>query len=107
MTPKRKFTKDEMLSLSRWEGQMRRAVERGYLTWPGREAVSAMDAAYQGVYGIVRRRFNAGCGVCVLNLLRDVGNLYFAQKAEERVAVNAEKGRRRKAEIRTEVNHGR
>lgn len=85
---------------------MRRAVERGYLTWPGREAVTAMDAAYQGVYGI-RRRFNAGCGVCVLNLLRDVGRLYFAQKSEERVSVNAEKGRRRKAEIKAKDDDGR
>lgn len=74
-----KLTQKQMAYLSKFESNMQTAVRSNWTS-----PLSASDL--QGVADIFNevtgqnRRANANCASCILELLTDVGRIYFAQK---------------------------
>lgn len=79
-----RLTEDQYRALAPFEQNMRTALHSNYARNPGRRATLDMQDIYNEVTG-ARLRVNVGCGTCILNLLKDVGRIYFADK-EERAA---------------------
>ena len=79
-----RLTEEQYRLLERYEQNMRTALRSGYARNPGRLALLVIQDIYNDV-AKVNNRINVGCSVCILNLLKDVGRIYFADK-EERLA---------------------
>lgn len=73
---------EEMKALKPYEKNMETAIRAGWASYPGSAALDTMHAIYKRVTGN-DTRLNKSCGACVLGLLRDVGRLYFARKAQK------------------------
>lgn len=73
------FTEEQMKELSVWEPNMRTAVRSNWARGIGSTAARRMNEIYNAATG-AKGTVNASCAGCMLNLLRDVGRLYFAQK---------------------------
>lgn len=86
------LTNEEMIALASYEGHFRNAIESDFMRNPGREAVRLMDAIYNRATNS-HLKSDPTCGVCIMNVLKRVGGLYFEQKAkdEAEVAKAAEK----------------
>lgn len=77
-----RLTEEEYMALEPFEKHMETALRAGWSRNPG---VSALDTM-QRIYNRVSKsalKINKGCGVCILNLLKDVGRIYFADKKEK------------------------
>ena len=75
------YTPEQFAELSQWERNFTTAVEGNWtprLSIPSQKRIRAIyEAATK-----TRIAFNIGCGHCVLNLLKQAGKLYFADKKE-------------------------
>lgn len=95
-----KLTDEQYRALEPYEQNMRTALHQGYARNPGSRAIDMMQGIYNAV-AKVKIRPNKGCNTCILNLLKDCGRLYFADKMERenrKVEVSEKKpGKRRKA----------
>ena len=85
-----RLTEEELKSLEPYEQNMRTALRSNYTRNPGRRALEKMNDIYSRVMG-VRHRVNAGCNTCILNLLKDCGRIYFADKSETEARTSVEK----------------
>lgn len=72
----------EMKALKPYEKNFTTAIRSGWASYPGGAALDMMHAIVSRETGS-RARLNKSCGACVLGLLRDVGKLYFASKAQK------------------------
>ena len=83
------FNDEQMAVLAKYEQNFLTATKTNWSRYPGRDALEEILATLKAATGD-RRRLNAACGVCYLNLLKDTGRLYFADK-EARIAASNEK----------------
>ena len=79
------FTKGQMAVLATYEDKMDVAIKGHYA-----RAMKSIDVAIlQDVHNNYtggNRTFNSNCQACVLELLTDLGRIYFAQRDEEKMA---------------------
>lgn len=71
-----KLTKEQMEALKPYESYMRTAVRARWASNPGMQGIDTLRRVWEEATGS-RRNMSASCGVCILNLLMDVGRLYF------------------------------
>lgn len=91
------LTNEEIIALAKYEDHLRKAVESDFMRNPGREAIRLMDAIYNRATGVALRS-DPTCGVCIMKVLKRVGQLYFDCKAkmEEDIKATAEKPKKRR-----------
>lgn len=68
---------DEVKALAPYEQHFGTAIRVGYALNPGRQALDLMLSIWRNITGN-NYPFSPSCGSCIMNLLRDVGTLYFA-----------------------------
>lgn len=73
------YTKEEYKWLSQYEEHFHTALFADWARGIGSTATAQMTEIYNRATGNTRRT-NAGCGVCVLSLLKDAGRLWYADK---------------------------
>lgn len=84
-----KLTQEEFAALAPYEERMSTALYSRWSRNPGRRALEVMaDIWRKHSYPGFRMDFN--CSTCIVNLLSDVGRLYFADKAEKEAAAKTE-----------------
>lgn len=76
-----KLSNEQMESLAPYERHFKTAIEAGWSRHPGSSALDLMNDIYTQVTGI-RQRLNRGCSSCIMNLIKDVGAIYFADLKE-------------------------
>ena len=97
-----KLTKEQFALLSEYEKNMETALHARWARNPGRRPLEIMaDIWRKHSYSGFRMDFN--CSTCIVNLLSDVGRIYFADKAE---LIAAEKAKAQEAEIRISPDTG-
>ena len=79
---KKKFTEKQMAFLATQERDMRTAVESNWSRYPGQANIEPMRKIWEELTGQTRE-IRLSCSSCILNLVRDMGILYFAQKKEQ------------------------
>ena len=79
------LTEKEFKALEPYEKNMSTAIRAGWARNPGSSALDLMQTVYGRVSGTAMK-INKGCGTCILNLLKDVGRIYFADKEEKTVS---------------------
>ena len=87
-----KLTDEQFQTLSQYETQLRTAVRSRWARFPGTSAMHVIHNIKTQVTGHASR-LNTSCSTCVLRLLTEMGNIYFADKAEreqKRVQVSDE-----------------
>lgn len=88
-----RLTDEQFQTLSKYEDQFRTAVKSRWARFPGTSAMYVIHNIKTQVTGHASR-LNTSCSTCVLRLLTEMGNIYFADKAEreqqKRVVVTAE-----------------
>ena len=92
---------EQMKALQPYETHFDTAIRASWTRYPGREALEVMNKIYNEVSG-QSVKLNASCGTCVLNLVRDCGNLYYESKKKEvAVATTGEEIPIKKVAVRT------
>lgn len=89
------FNKEQMEVLAKHEENFTRALNARWARNPGRAGLTEIYDALTAATGDNRHR-NYNCQACILRLLRDVGKLYFADKAEAEAKAAAKKARSKK-----------
>ncbi len=64
------------------EPNFKTVIEASWCRYPGDGNIQTMLAVWQEATGS-RYPFRSGCGDCIVNLVRDLGLPYFAQKKEQ------------------------
>lgn len=82
---KDKLTQEHIAALSEYERFFKTALEARWCSYPGQAALDKMRNIWAEVTGVTYP-FRSGCSACILNLVRDIGRLYFAQKDSIAVA---------------------
>ena len=91
-----KFTKEDMKTLSQWEGNMHTAIQSRYLRNVGRSAVRTIADIWARRLGVAQVAVNDSCSACVLDLLQRVGRAYFEQVEAEQTIPPREAVKRNK-----------
>ncbi len=78
-----------MARLAQWEPSLRTAVRSGWARGIGSRATLEMAGIYEAATG-EKHPVNVGCGPCILDLMKRVGSMYFAQKEAHESKENAE-----------------
>lgn len=76
-----RLTDEQFQTLSKYEEQFRTAVKSRWARFPGTSAMHVIHNIKTQVTGHASR-LNTSCSSCVLRLLTEMGNIYFADKAE-------------------------
>lgn len=84
------YNDEQFTALAAIEHELRRAIDRNYARIPNRETLDNVRAAYMQATGLRSYPQNWGCTSCCINLLKDAGRLYFADKAEREKAAAQE-----------------
>lgn len=76
-----RLTDEQFQTLSQYETQLRTAVRSRWARFPGTSAMVKIHKIHNEVF---KRKtvLNSSCSSCVLRLLTEMGNIYFADKAE-------------------------
>lgn len=93
---KKKFTEKQMAFLATQERDMRTAVESNWSRYPGQANIEQMRKIWEEMTGQTRE-IRLSCSSCILNLVRDMGILYFAQKKEQEADLAAAAAKAAKA----------
>lgn len=101
-----RLTDDQFIALSKYETQLRTAVKSRWARFPGTASLVEIHRIQEDVYGR-KTSLNTSCSSCVLRLLTEMGNIYFADKEErektKRVGSSEEEvTTREKVEVKTE-----
>ena len=76
-----RLTDEQFQTLSKYEDQFRTAVKSRWARFPGTSAIHVIHNIKNQVTGHASA-LNTSCSTCVLRLLTEMGNIYFADKAE-------------------------
>ena len=76
-----RLTDEQFQTLSKYEEQFRTAVRSRWARFPGTFAMHEIHNIKTQITGHASR-LNTSCSTCVLRLLTEMGNIYFADKAE-------------------------
>lgn len=94
MSKETKLTAAQVHELEPFERHFRQAVDAAWCSYPGQAGINKMLDIWQTIAGS-QYPYKPGCPNCLLNLVRDLGTLYFAQKdgvlAEEAAKVAAKR----------------
>lgn len=71
-----KLTKEQIEALKPYESYMRTAVRARWASNPGMQGIDTLRRVWEEATGS-RRNMTTSCAMCILNLLIDVGRLYF------------------------------
>lgn len=82
------YTEEQFNALTPVADELRRAIEHNYAHNPGAKTLDAIREAYIAASGTKRYPRNWGCSACVVQLLKDAGRLYFADKEARIAAAN-------------------
>lgn len=74
---KKQLTTEQIEELRPYEKYFGSAIRAGYSSYPGEAALDKMRNVWSALTGSIYP-FRAGCSDCIMNLLRDVGTLYFS-----------------------------
>ena len=106
-----RLTNEQFQILSQYETQFRTAVKARWARFPG---TAALHEIHRIQFEVTKKKtaLNTSCSTCVLRLLKDMGHIYFADKAEReetnRVHVSDEQiPVQEKVEVKTETKRGR
>ena len=75
----RQLTADQIRALAPYERNFEQATKAAYCSYPGQAAIETMCDIWQSITG-TKYPYQPGCAHCLLNLVRDLGTIYFAQK---------------------------
>ena len=96
------MTEEQFNTLAQYEGNFETALKANYSRYPGREGVDTMFRIYREITN-TRMNLNRTCSVCILNLVKSLGKLYFAEKTRrEEEARRLEEERLKKEEPKAE-----
>ena len=73
------MTDEQFNTLAQYEPNFKTALECNYSRYPGQEGVTTMFNIYRDLTH-TRMNLNRSCSVCILNLVKSLGKLYFAEK---------------------------
>ena len=85
------MTDEQFAALAPFEKNYESALKANYTRYPGMTAIDTMFRTYRELTNS-RININRSCSVCVLNLVKNVGKLYFAEK-ERREQLAAEQAK--------------
>lgn len=74
------FTDEQYNALSKYEQHFDTAVHASWSRYPGSAALDEIHSIYCSVTGD-KRQNNKSCQSCIMNLLKDCGKLFYADKA--------------------------
>jgi hypothetical protein len=74
-----RLTPEQMQELAPYERNFTQATKAAYCSYPGQAGIDKMLDIWQSLTGS-RYPYQPGCANCLLNLVRDMGTIYFAQK---------------------------
>lgn len=101
------FTDKQFETLAQYEPYLRTATRESWSRNPGRAALENLAAIWREYANYPAFRMSFNCSTCILNLLRDLGRPYFADKAErEEAAKKAEEATKKAAETTQEKKVG-
>lgn len=83
----KKLTAAQIKALEPYERNFHQATEAAWCSYPGQAGINLMLEVWTDLTGTAYP-YKPGCPNCLINLVRDLGTLYFAQKDE---ALAAEK----------------
>lgn len=70
------LTPEQVAALAPYEERMATAIRAGYATYPGVQALELMRNIWAAHTGNTYP-YSPSCSTCIMNLLRDIGTLYF------------------------------
>ena len=70
------LTPEQVAALAPYEEKMATAIRAGYATYPGVQALDLMRQIWAAHTGNTYP-YSPSCSTCIMNLLRDIGALYF------------------------------
>lgn len=73
----KQLNEDQIKALAPYESHFATAIRAGFASYPGEQAISKMRDIWTELTGSVYP-MNASCSWCLMNLMRDLGQLYFA-----------------------------
>ena len=74
-----KLTQEQLEALAPYERNFEQAVKAAWCSYPGQAGIDTMLDVWRSLTGI-GYPYQPGCPNCLLNLVRDIGTIYFAQK---------------------------
>lgn len=74
-----KLTAEQMQELSAYERNFEQATKAAWCSYPGQAGIDKMLDTWESLTGY-KYPYQPGCPNCLLNLVRDLGTIYFAQK---------------------------
>lgn len=83
-----KLTQEQFQALSQYERNFTTAIKAKWSAYPGENGVRLMHEILCKVTG-TSRHLSMSCGACILQLVTEVGRIYFADKAEAEKAAAA------------------
>lgn len=75
----RQLTAAQITELQPYERHFKQATEAAWCSYPGQAAIDKMRDIWLDLTG-TKYPYQPGCSNCLLNLVRDLGHIYFAQK---------------------------
>lgn len=81
MTKEKTLTPSQMEELAQFERHFRCAIDAAWSPWPGEKGIALMKETIKAVTGS-DALYKGGCSVCLLNLVRDLGRIYFRTKEQ-------------------------
>lgn len=106
MMKENRLTADQVRLLAPYERNFRQATEAAWCSYPGQAGINQMLDVWTSLTGS-QYPYRAGCPNCLLNLVRDIGTIYFAQKDEVLAEETAVKADNKPAEAVTEKKPGK
>lgn len=102
------FTQEQLEILSKYESNFNTAINADWSRAVGRTGTETIYNIWKAATG-TPIKVNPNCSHCVLTLLKDVGRLYFADKAAQanRVSVAEETPAPVRAAVKTTARKGR
>ena len=85
-----KLTAEQVLELQPYERHFTQATRAAWCSYPGQAGIAKMLDIWESLTGS-KYPYQPGCSNCLLNLVRDLGTIYFAQKGGVLAAEMAEK----------------
>ena len=74
-----KLTAEQVLELQPYERHFTQATRAAWCSYPGQAGIAKMLDIWESLSGS-KYPYQPGCSNCLLNLVRDLGTIYFAQK---------------------------
>lgn len=91
----RQLNKDDYEKIKGYEHKFNTSIKSRYYTGLTSEDIKIIGNVYKETLG---KNVNSGCGDCVLNMLRQVGRMYFKFKKDMEKEKTKKRGRPKKEE---------